>query len=70
MNVKYRVRIKTYCRNPLFIVIPALVEPVDPEKVDVRQALSLPDGDRGVRDGNYGFQSQPSKGSSTDLDMR
>lgn len=61
------VRIKRYCCNPLLEVIPALVEPVDPENVNVRQAVPLADGSRGVRDGSYGFQSINSKGSSTDL---
>lgn len=60
MNVK--------CLNPLSDVIPALVEPVDPDSVDVGQAVSLPDGSRGVRDGNHGFWSMLSKGSSTDFD--
>lgn len=53
--VKYYIAIKIYCSNHLSNVIPAFVEPVDPENVDVREALPLADGNRGVRDGNYSF---------------
>lgn len=60
--------IKTCCSDPLSDVIPALVEPVDPDDVDVGHTFSLPDRNRGVGDGSYGFRSVPSKGSSTDLD--
>lgn len=52
----------------MFVVIPALVKPVDPDNVDVGQAISLPDLNRGVRDGSYGFRLVISKGSPTDFD--
>lgn len=63
----------SYCHmnvkcNRLSDVIPALVELVDPENVDVGQAPPLPDGNGGVGDGGYGFRSKLSKGSSADLD--
>lgn len=48
-------------------VILALVEPVDPPNVHVGHAVSLSDGNRAVRDGNYSLCSKLSKGSSTDL---
>lgn len=57
------------CRgDPLSEVLPAFVKPVDLENVEVGQAVSLPDGNRGVRERSYGFRSILSKGSSTDLE--
>ncbi len=36
---------ESHCSYSLSDVTPALIEPVDPDDVDVRKALSLPDSD-------------------------
>ena len=58
---------KTFCRNLLSHVVPALVEPVDPQDVSFGQSVPVSNGNRGVRDGNDGFWSSRSKGGSADL---
>lgn len=58
---------KTFCRNLLSHVAPALVELVDPQDVNSGQTVPFPNDNRGVRDGNDSFWSSCSKGSSADL---
>lgn len=60
-------KFKTFCRNLLSHVAPALVELVDPQDVNFGQTVPFPNDNRGVRDGNDGFWSSCSKGSSADL---
>lgn len=56
-------------KSRLVSLVPALVEPVDPENVDVRQTVPLPDGNGGVGNWNDGFRSRPSKGGSTNSEI-
>lgn len=60
-------KFKTFCRNLLSHVAPALVELVDPQDVNFGQTVPFPNDNRGVREGNDGFWSSFSKGSSADL---